>query len=130
MIEFKYYLSRQTYRLDGSAGPRKGGAGAQNEREFQAYVEKLRTTTTIAGIDQRRLVLVYHRDDLATGRRTRSLPGSYGWLGPSTSVAPGLVLRTRTARSTRARTRTMLEIPRVTRGVRAARPAARSWARA
>lgn len=57
MIEFKYYLSRQTYRLDGSAGPRKGGAGAQNEREFQACVEKLRTTTTtttIAGIDQRR----------------------------------------------------------------------------
>ncbi|GAA3251051.1 hypothetical protein GCM10017691_63530 [Pseudonocardia petroleophila] len=57
MIEFKYYMSRPTYRLDGSAGPRKGGASAQNEREFHACVEKL-GTTTIDGIDQRRLVLV------------------------------------------------------------------------
>lgn len=86
LIEFKYYMSRPTYRLDGSAGPRKGGASAKNEREFHACVEKLRTTT-IDGIDQHRLVLVYHRDDHVTGRSSRSLHGSYGRLGPSTSVA-------------------------------------------
>lgn len=86
LIEFKYYLSRQTYRLDGSPGPKKGGASAQNEREFAACVEKLRTIA-VDGIDQRRLVLVYQRDDHSTGRRSRSLHGSYGRLGTSPSIA-------------------------------------------
>ena len=84
LIEFKYYMARRTLHLDGSPGPWKGGPSAKNEREFSACVEKLRTTA-IDGIDQRRLVLVYHRD--APGQSSRSLHGSYGRLAPSTSVA-------------------------------------------
>lgn len=86
LIEFKYYLSRRTYRLDGSPGPRKGGASAKNEREFHECIDKLRNTV-VDGIDQRRLVLVYHRDDHVTGRSSRSFHGSYGQLAPSASVA-------------------------------------------
>jgi hypothetical protein len=67
LIEFKYYLLRRTYRLDGSPGPKKGGAGPKNEREFGACLDKLRNTI-VDGIDQRRLVLVYERDDHLAGR--------------------------------------------------------------
>jgi hypothetical protein len=85
LIEFKYYLLRRTYRIDGTPGPRKGGAGTKNETEFHACIDKLRNTV-IDGIDQRRLILVYERDGRLTGRRCRSLHGSYGQLAPSTSL--------------------------------------------
>jgi hypothetical protein len=84
LIEFKYYMARRTYHLDGNPGPWRGGPSAQNEREFSACVEKLRSTT-VDGIDERRLVLVYDR--VGPARGSRSLHGSYGRLAPCASVA-------------------------------------------
>lgn len=86
LIEFKYYLRRRTYRLDGTPGRRKGGAGVKNEAEFRACVDKLRAAT-VSGIDQRRLVLVYEREDQHGGTGSRSFHDSYGRLEASAELA-------------------------------------------
>jgi hypothetical protein len=86
LIEFKYYLLRRNYHLDGTPGPKKGAAGTKNEAEFHACINKLRNSV-LDGIDERRLVLVYERDDHVPGRGSRSLHSSYGQLAPSTSLA-------------------------------------------
>jgi len=86
LIEFKYYLLRRTIGLDGAPGRPKGGAGLKNESELYACINKLRTTA-VAGIHERRLVLVYERDDQGSARRTRTLHSSYGRLTESRQIA-------------------------------------------
>jgi hypothetical protein len=86
LIEFKYYLLRRTYRIDGTPGPKKGGAGTKNEAEFQACINKLRNSV-LDGIHVRRLVLVYERDDDVADGGKRSLHSSYGQLAPCTFLA-------------------------------------------
>jgi len=41
LIEFKYFLHRRYMNLDGSDGNRMGGAGSQNQKEFDRCVEQL-----------------------------------------------------------------------------------------
>jgi len=84
LIEFKYYLLRRTYGLDGVAGQAKGGPSLKNEAEFQACLGKLRDTV-VPGIEQRRLILVYERD--GNSSRRRSLHRSYGELQPGPTIA-------------------------------------------
>lgn len=86
LIEFKYYIPRRTYRLDGGRGSWKGGASKKNESEFWSCVDKLRANVP-KGIEERRLVLVYLRDDDQRRRLGRSFHSSYGQLGPSDSLA-------------------------------------------
>jgi hypothetical protein len=66
------------------AGRPKGGAGLENE--FYACVNKLRNIS-IDGIDERRLVLIYERDNRRDQRRKRTLHGSYGQLTESSAIA-------------------------------------------
>ena len=58
LVEFKYYLHRRCIDLDGRHLPWKGGAGAQNEREFYQCVDKLKACGH-SPIHVRYLVLVY-----------------------------------------------------------------------
>jgi hypothetical protein len=55
LIEFKYYLLRRSYHLDGTPGPRESRAGSKNETEFYACINKLRNSV-LDGIGERRLV--------------------------------------------------------------------------
>jgi len=84
LVEFKYYLYRRTYGLDGSLTGTKGGASLQNEQDFAACVAKL-TRRVIPGITARHLVLVYQREGLGRGRR--SYEASYGQPPPLPGVA-------------------------------------------
>ena len=83
LIEFKYYLWRRTYDLEGGPGRRKGGAGAKNEKEFEDSLAKLRSAPVV-GITHRRLVLVYADDSHLPGR---SFHASYAALGESEQIA-------------------------------------------
>jgi hypothetical protein len=74
VIEFKYYMQRQTFGLGGEHRGFKGGAGPKNKREFNDCVKKLRTAA-LPGVADRRLILVYVRE--ANGRSRRSFDESY-----------------------------------------------------
>lgn len=80
LIEFKYFLFRQTFELDGRRGHRKGGAGGQNEREFWDCVRKLHTTAH-SRIHGRYVVLVYESGPSTYLRK--SFEDSYGRLAPN-----------------------------------------------
>ena len=75
LIELKYYVYRRTLKLDGSNGNWKGGAGAQNESEFYACVNKLRDTKS-RSIHEKHLILIYQRQ--SPQRSPKSFDGSYG----------------------------------------------------
>jgi hypothetical protein len=60
LVEFKFYLMRRTFELDGRRGPWKGEAGTQNEAEFWACVDKLHNLKDPA-VHQRYLALVYQK---------------------------------------------------------------------
>lgn len=102
VVEFKYYLKRRTRGLRGEHLGFKGGPGPQNEAEFRACVQKLRTAV-LPDMADRRLVLVYERESY--GRSRHSFDHSYRDLGPgdeltdvhSLTVGPleGRVLRPR-----------------------------------
>lgn len=83
LVEFKYYLLRRNFDLSSAPGRRKGGPGSQNEAEFYACLNKLRDTV-VEGIDHRRLVLVYQRDDRPT---RRAFHRSYGELNRTALIA-------------------------------------------
>ena len=87
LVEFKYYLHRRCIDLDGRHLPWKGGAGAQNEREFYQCVDKLKACGH-SPIHVRYLVLVYER--LATPGLRKCFGTSYGGLtvgGPIAELA-------------------------------------------
>jgi hypothetical protein len=75
VIEFKYYLQRRAYGLQGEPLRFKGGPGPQNEAEFNACVQKLRSAALPDSAD-RRLVLIYERE--STSRSRHSFHQSYG----------------------------------------------------
>lgn len=83
LIEFKYYLLRRTWSLDGSPGQYKGGAGPKNEGEFWQCVEKLATKPSDQ-IIERFLVLVYERE--YPKRSRHSFHTSFGAIEPSQPV--------------------------------------------
>jgi len=75
-IEFKFYVLRKTYPLDAKSDAKphwKGGAGANNRRNFDTCVRKL-SALRHKGIDEKYLVLVYDRRK--HGRKT-SFEDSY-----------------------------------------------------
>jgi hypothetical protein len=69
IIEFKYYLKRRTRGLRDEHLGFKGGPGPQNEAEFRACVQKLRTAA-LPDIADRRLVLVYERESYGRSRHS------------------------------------------------------------
>ncbi len=58
LIEFKYYLHKQNVNLDGSKGIRKGGAKAQNKKEFDDCVQQLYQDSS-SPIHEKYIILVY-----------------------------------------------------------------------
>lgn len=83
LIEFKYYLLRRAFALDGTAGGYKGGAGPKNESEFWKCVEKLATRAP-SSVSKRILILVYQRE---YDRRSRySYANSFKTLAPCDRV--------------------------------------------
>ena len=84
IIEFKYYLLRQTFDLQGKMRGYKGGAGPKNEAEFRDCLHKLRTTVVSREVG-RYLVLVYQRDYVHNSRC--SFPRSYGELSKDKNIA-------------------------------------------
>jgi hypothetical protein len=58
VIEFRYYLQRRTFGLQGEILGFKGGPGPKNEGVFNACVHKLRTAVP-EGVTDRCLILVY-----------------------------------------------------------------------
>jgi hypothetical protein len=85
LIEFKYYLLRRTVGLRGELLGYKGGAGLKNEAEFRACVRKVRNAVLPAGVDDRRLILLYERDYTRQSRHSFHL--SYGHLSPGSEYA-------------------------------------------
>lgn len=61
LIEFKHYVLRRTFDLDGRALGYKGGASAKNEQEFWTCVTKLHERAP-KQIDERLLILMYQRE--------------------------------------------------------------------
>jgi hypothetical protein len=84
VIEFKYYLQRHARGLSGEPLGFKGGPGPQNEAEFNACVQKLRTNVP-PGVADRRLVLVYERESVRRSRH--SFDQSYGDLSAREDLA-------------------------------------------
>ncbi len=84
LIEFKYYLLRQTFDLQGRPLAYKGGAGPKNETEFQTCLQKLRIAVP-SEVGHRRLVLVYERD--YSRRSNCSFQRSYGGLRADERIA-------------------------------------------
>jgi hypothetical protein len=84
IIEFKYYMRRRTLGLGGEDLGPKGGPGPQNEREYNACVQQLRTAV-LPGVADRRLILVYVRE--ANGRSRYSFDRSYGGLAVGDDLA-------------------------------------------
>jgi hypothetical protein len=60
LIEFKFYVCRQSHSLDRRHLHWKGGAGPRNAGEFWTCVKKLRHLS-VDGIDRKYLILVYSR---------------------------------------------------------------------
>lgn len=84
LIEFKYYISRRTREIDGTLGGWKGGAGSQNEGEFEQCVDKLRRCCH-RPIHRKCLILVYER---SYDRRSRySFAKSYDDLSGNRQIA-------------------------------------------
>ena len=75
LIEFKYYIGRRTYNLDGTPGGRKGGPGPKNEDEFWACVQQLHECT-FTPIHYKYLIVVYRRGPIGNSRY--SYERSYG----------------------------------------------------
>jgi hypothetical protein len=84
LLEFKYYVIRRTYNLDGTHGDFKGGPGPQNWSEFTAALHKLHAAM-VPGLGPRRLVVVYKRDDMLP--KGQSWHKSFGDLEPDESIA-------------------------------------------
>ncbi|MCC6906666.1 MAG: hypothetical protein IT430_01880 [Phycisphaerales bacterium] len=80
LIEFKYYILRRCWGLDGKALQWKGGAGVQNEREFWDCVQKLHRCAH-APLHDKYLVLVY--EQIKDGCKRKTYGASYGALGAS-----------------------------------------------
>jgi hypothetical protein len=75
LVEFKYYLRRPKYDLEGKQVGWKGGAGPKNESEFLACRNKLHGYAE-AAIQSRYLVLVYQRQI----QQPKDYEASYGAL--------------------------------------------------
>jgi hypothetical protein len=58
LVEFKFYLLRQTREINGRLGSWKGGAGPKNKSEYEACVGKLHNRRD-AAVHHRLLILVY-----------------------------------------------------------------------
>ncbi len=80
LIEFKYFLYRHTYALDGSMIRKKGGPSPKNEVEFWDCVEKL-SQCDIPGIDRKYLVLIYQQTP--TDMKGRTYAQSYDSISSS-----------------------------------------------
>jgi hypothetical protein len=84
LIEFKYYIIRRTIDLDGKRRDFKGGPGPQNLSEFHAALQGL-CAGNLYGVSQRRLILVYLRDDALP--KGQSWHKTFGNLQPDHSIA-------------------------------------------
>jgi hypothetical protein len=84
IIEFKYFLRRRTFGLQGDRLGFKGGPGPKNEAEFNACVHKLRTAVP-SGVADRRLILVYERQ--SNGGSRYSFSRSYRDLAVGVDLA-------------------------------------------
>jgi len=83
LVEFKFYLFRQTHEIDGRLGSWKGGAGPKNESEFWDCVGKLHNHRD-AAVHHRLLILVYQIGYPPPGKY--SFAKSYDGLAASATI--------------------------------------------
>jgi len=83
LVEFKFYLFRQTREIDGHLGSWKGGAGPKNESEFWDCVGKLHNHRN-AAVQHRLLILVYQIGDPQPSKY--SFAKSYDGLATDTKI--------------------------------------------
>lgn len=69
LIEFKFFLSRPLYGLDGKLIRWKGGPGKENEGEFKSCISKLKRAE-IEGIEKKFIILAFERNHPRIGSRS------------------------------------------------------------
>ncbi len=83
LIEFKFYVLRRTFDLDGRPGNWKGSAGSKNEGEFWKNIQKLHECKHNP-IDGRHMVLCCERESTRASRY--SFEKSYGAISPDEMI--------------------------------------------